>query len=800
LFLYLDKAIYVPDENILFTAYLLDKGGDTTTPHALYVLLVDLARKKVVASDRFIMTEGISTGSLSIPDTLESGQYLLMAYTNVMLGSDKKSLFRQQISIRSSKKAAFDLAVASLPDPPRGHDSIRLRCRITTDYGGLATRGTFEYSLMGDGTVLKSGKAIIDAFGEINIDLPGKDTLVKSVVLYSEVSRDSKFARFWTPLSLTPRQAAITYYPEGGHLVDGHPSRIGIEVRSKGGMGIKTNGILREDGVEVSRFSTDEYGLGVVDCTPRAGKKYDVRLEDLPRGMYACGQFPEILHEGFTLQVDNGIPRDSLILRIRAPYSDSKCSLMIYSDHAVLYTARLALHGDSGRLVIPVSDWPSGMAEVTLFTENGAPLAERAIFLPFPKITVDVKPDSLTYHVRSKVELHIKVTDGQDKSVAGLFSFASVLSSRVHSASDPNIILNLNADRFLPMDHPPLPPAGYFDYDSSIDVLLLTRFWTVNHWAEIMGDTLLNEKRGMQTEDFGYVLVKNKKSQIPIPLTLIGHSVYRITTDSSGTYKIPFKALIEPFGINPVLCAIDKKHQDNYGIVVQNTYDTLNQQLAASWYAPRQLTKDTNIPEEEKDDPQFNSVKTLQNVVIRVGRNAVDTYEGECSDYICMYGFLNCPNHSWGRKPRNGELVIVPNFPNGVLKKILPHQGAQIGIDEVIGGGRETFDSLGFGTGVFFGIREVVYNGTCADNSIFAGAVQGIHQPKEWYKTDSAGAPPPDSAILSTLYWSPVTITDKNGEAVVSFYTNDLKGRFFINVQGISTKGAFSGREVFSVE
>ena len=94
--------------------------------------------------------------------------------------------------------------------------------------------------------------------------------------------------------------------------------------------------------------------------------------------------------------------------------------------------------------------------------------------------------------------------------------------------------------------------------------------------------------------------------------------------------------------------------------------------------------------------------------------------------------------------------------------------------------------------------RECVSCKGC-DNPSFIGTVRAIHLTPDFYKTDSANFSPTEPAAYSTLYWAPLIVTDKNGETTFSFYTDDLKGRFYTIVQGISAAGVFRGKEIFKV-
>jgi hypothetical protein len=770
LYLTLDKAIYMPNENINFSALLLYRGQDTVLNRTVYIVVVSLAKHKVVAADRFVMVNGISRGYVTIPDSVTKGEYLLMAYTNNFIGKGGNPPFCQQISIRSAKKTPFDLTVSV----NQRNDSIALHCRVTTDYGGLAADGLMQYSISADSLELQAGKQKINAFGEVVITLPARDTLAKSLVLTAQVDRDKHSANFWLPLTLRPNQVAVNYYPEGGKLVDGRMTTIGVEIRKPNGMGIATKGILLEDGKDLVRFSTDEYGLGTIKTVVHAGTPYSVKLNDLAPGDYATGHFPDVLPNGFSLQVPAIDNPDTLHVTVQGPGPNSKFYIIVYNDQDILFNAsvKLVAANHIGHLPLPTKDWPRGIVKIAIFDSAGQPMAERATFLTLPKIAVDIRTDSLLYHTRTTVSARIHVHDENGKGVEGIFSLSTLLTSRL-GVGYPDITTTTKIDQFLSPDHV-LLPTYYYDSTANTDLVMLTQFHPLPAWDDVMGDTSRLPDAHLSAEDFGGVRdmynpgeeVK-KKLKRPVALLVLGSLMYRLTSDSFGHFQIPYQALIMPIGKgNPIIAMVDKRDQEEYNLDIHNAYDTLNKRLAKIWYAPRRMIKDTTIHDEPDNGLSFNAVKSLKQVVIRAGDN--DEYEdrhGGCQDYVCMYNVLNCqtPGHKVGsRKPVIGQDYTYRDAPGGHL----------------------------------------IYRG-CIDGGVspMIGMLNAIHQPtQDHYYSDSTNLQSPDPITLSTLYWAPVVSTDKNGEAVITFFTNDLKGRFYLLVQGITNAGTFSGKQVIKVE
>jgi hypothetical protein len=71
----------------------------------------------------------------------------------------------------------------------------------------------------------------------------------------------------------------VTFFPEGGHLVDGHLSKVAFEIKNNSGKAIAANCSLLADGKVVASFSSDLYGRGTFQLTPITGKTYTLKVD-----------------------------------------------------------------------------------------------------------------------------------------------------------------------------------------------------------------------------------------------------------------------------------------------------------------------------------------------------------------------------------------------------------------------------------------------------------------------------------------------------------------------------------------
>lgn len=765
LFLHLDKSVYEHTEHIQFTAYLLGGGSDTANLYSLYVALTNPATGVLETSARFALYRGISTGALYLPDTLNAGEYLVTAYTDHRLEGLDQPLFRQQITLLPDQAPHFILE----QEP----DSFPLKFRITTDYRGLAAGGSFRYRLLADGRLVDSGEKKIDPFGEVTLSPKISYASADNIRIAAVVKRQDLTEFFWAPLLRGLPEWKVRYYPEGGDLVDSVPCQLAIGITDNTGNGVPARGRLLENGHPIAIFQTDDNGWArVYGCLFHKGRNYTVDFPEGPAHLTVKGSFPSIRTAGFVLHVRNGVARDSVSVELHFPVPGLPCRLLVYNEHEIAYAATIKALSSSARTTIPVKDWPAGLLTMTLLDTDGLPVAERKLYSPGPKVSVTILPDSTSYHTRSKVHLRIRTTDENGQGVSSIFSLSAVLASRLKQTGNFDIVRYAAIDQYLPEGPFPgtapfydLPSKGW-DNDTTINLLLLTRGWTRYHWEAVTADSL-PLLSGAPEADYGYVLQRSKRLHAALQMIVLGGNngagISIFHTDSAGRFRVPAVMLLSAGESDMALSLAGGDQMEQYRIALFNKYDSMNRRIAEEWYVPPPGLREDVLPDDKKDDKQdFRLARTLQKVVVTPHGNGSGS--GGCKDYVCMMNVLNCPNHPYGRKP-------------------------------VIG---ETYRTLAAGNQ----IREVVYKGCQLAEPVFPPfvcRVSPIRLLKETYETDSSVLQSPTPALYTTLHWSPLLVTNKDGETAIDFYTNDLPGRYYNIVQGVSGQALLSGKQFFQV-
>lgn len=104
-YLHTDRSQYVAGDTLWFNAYLVDSRFHTPNvlSQTLYVNLLDATGQLMASRLLHIDSTGHDPGAITLPDSLPSGTYQLLAYTNWMRNADTDFLFRKRVRIDASK-------------------------------------------------------------------------------------------------------------------------------------------------------------------------------------------------------------------------------------------------------------------------------------------------------------------------------------------------------------------------------------------------------------------------------------------------------------------------------------------------------------------------------------------------------------------------------------------------------------------------------------------------------------------------------------------------------------------------
>lgn len=750
LFLQLDKTIYHSSDEIWFNAFLLN-SAEVNQHHTIHVLLINDMTGKLVSLQRYVMESGLAAGNVEIPDTLETGEYSLVAYTNRFLDIPGQTYFRQPVTVLS-KRPPFDIRFLPSDAQSIQNDSLTVMCKLVSAGGGIGALADLDFTLYADGKPLRSLRLKSDAFGEVPLKLSMADCLhsleIRGKIIKGDVLMHFKQAVLWeSPLVF------MSFFPEGGTLIAGQPSRIALHVRTSSGKAIATKGVLLEANKPVLNFTTDQYGMGFLNFTGKEGAAYKAVLQD-EKEIIPVQQFPAVKTNGYSLRVLDSKIYDSLELMITTPASNNRAILMAYNSKEALFSVMLEVPGGKGRLKIPAIEWPEGVTQIAFFDDKGNLKQVRSVVKKFDnRIAVSVVPDSANHSTRSQSYFRLSLRDSSGKPLTGMFSVGITLSKTL-SARALEIQRYQYYDRLLNSDFS-LPPYNYLLSGSSESIFIEQAGKSLYNWP-------LRPLPLAKTYD-GYVERNNRQLKRPVEILAVAGEASIFTTDSSGRFVLP-PAAIRGKWRSRTLVSVASESTSAYSLTLSGRGKELNDSIAAKYHPLYTLVKD-ELSYQEKEAIRKLKGEALTEVVVK-GRNADRNYNNGrgsnlCNDYVCSYGILNCMNHGAGT-PGNSTPVEGRTYrgPGGMM---------------------------------------TVYH-CSATKAEQAQVTDAVWFPPTFYQLDIHDKEiPPDVLNRTTLYWNPQMATNDKGEAEIRFYTNDVVGKFTITVQGISMQGVFSGSAEFMV-
>ena len=600
--------------------------------------------------------------------------------------------------------------------------------------------------------------------------------------------------------------ARLSFFPEGGDLIDGIPTKVAFKALDAKGMPAKVAGRLQENGKEIARLETVHDGMGFVFILPRKTSSYKVVLSD--------GQefsFAEVADSGLSIylrkQTDEYLEFHLCQPKEAAPQKIRLTGRM----RGKLYCMAEGTLRDILRIKIPVKEFPlQGIAEFTLYNENGQPMAERLVYVhPERKLHIELNTDSVRYFTRGKGKLNVKVTDEAGNPVQAHLGL-SIFDGAYQNELNPENMLSycLLSTEIKGNIH---NPAYYFDGNNkdrlaALDLLLLTQGWRRYVWEK--ADTAMLADCFLSDEIKGRQILGKKKKQKELGngeqlLQVSGPNAENrfVLIDSLGKFVVPTDLMLGLRGGYVYLKPMLDKDEYKPSVIVEETFgkaDSLRKSCLSyfPYMNPSQVLSELQLdyPIISQDSSILLSEITVTGKKGRVFRDKMMGRLDSLAQMTLGVSWIcgcksDCGTFLNDYKGYSHHPIGCPGAPP--KKKAPPVIGETYALIKYEPVGKKG----GWNDGWIVTAKDhVIYQGEefteeelLRMNNLWR--VKGYYGTREFYQPDELDMQSPMPDARNVLLWKPDIVTDEKGEAEVEFFCSDINTSFVGVMEGTDGLG-----------
>ena len=598
----------------------------------------------------------------------------------------------------------------------------------------------------------------------------------------------------------------LSFFPESGDLIDGIPTKVAFKAQDAKGMPAKVAGRLQENGKEIARLETVHDGMGFVFILPRKTSSYKVVLSD--------GQefsFAEVADSGLSIylrkQTDEYLEFHLCQPKEAAPQKIRLTGRM----RGKLYCMAEGTLRDILRIKIPVKEFPlQGIAEFTLYNENGQPMAERLVYVhPERKLHIELNTDSARYFTRGKGKLNVKVTDEAGNPVQAHLGL-SIFDGAYQNELNPENMLSycLLSTEIKGNIH---NPAYYFDDNnkdrlSALDLLLLTQGWRRYVWEK--ADTAMLADCFLSDEIRGRQIIGKKKKRKELGngeqlLQVSGPNAENrfVLIDSLGKFVVPTDLMLGLRGGYVYLKPMLDKDEYKPSVIVEETFgkaDSLRKSCLSyfPYMNPSQVLSELQLdyPIISQDSSILLSEITVTGKKGRVFRDKMMGRLDSLAQMTLGVSWIcgcksDCGTFLNDYKGYSHHPIGCPGAPP--KKKAPPVIGETYALIKYEPVGKKG----GWNDGWIVTAKDhVIYQGEefteeelLRMNNLWR--VKGYYGTREFYQPDELDMQSPMPDARNVLLWKPDIVTDEKGEAEVEFFCSDINTSFVGVMEGTDGLG-----------
>lgn len=295
----------------------------------------------------------------------------------------------------------------------------------------------------------------------------------------------------WEFINQTPK-LNLSFFPEGGYLVEGIESKIGFKATNAIGKGTDVIGYVLNSKMDtVLRFESEHLGMGAFNFSPKPNESYEIRAKSAEQG-WTRFSFSEIQKSGYVLKIDplfdDAKAKVSIIKHGNA--KPKSLHLIGQSKGKVIFRKDLDADKQENSLILDQEGFLPGLVTFTLMDEETNLLAERLVyFLPFAQGSGNFRTEKNEYAPKEMVRMNVELLDEFGMPIQGDFSISVTDTYQVmHLENSQNIVSYLQLSSELKGEIE--QPSYYFNPENPhaekyLDNLLLTQGWRRFSWENL---------------------------------------------------------------------------------------------------------------------------------------------------------------------------------------------------------------------------------------------------------------------------------------------------------------------------
>jgi len=855
-YLHFDKPYYAIGDTIWFKAYLtVENHIPSPISRIIYVDVLG-PRDSLMTSLKLQVKNGVAWNNIPISQYgYKKGNYRVVAYTNWMNNAGTDYFFSKNIAIgdaiNNDVATQISFKTSTYYSSPKISAGVYFKDNDGNPYVGKKV----TYSILKDDDPIYKSKGETDKNGYVELSFVNQKKISLDSAFLNTVieTGDHKTVSNFFPLKSIARPNDIQFFPEGGTLLNGVRTKVAFKALKPNGLGIDLKGIVVDNNNNVvSEFSSTHLGMGLFVLTPEDGKTYTVKIT-FADGTTATPELPKIQINGINLALDNSSP-DVLGVKLQADQmffnenKDKTFLIVAKVGGAICFAAKTKLSSQVYGASIAKTKFPTGIVQVTLFTDDGDPLSERIAFIQHNDyLNLNINSDHPSYTTRQKVKLNITAKNS-DQPDEGNFSIAVLDDGKVpydenaETTIITNLLLTSDIKGYIEK------PNYYFTHPDEKTIADLDVLMQTQGYRRFSYDGILTDKyppiRFLPEQGINLTGTLRASSGIAInrgnvTIAIPDKNYYASTlTNEDGRFIFPNLVFSDSTKVkisarnnvrgNDLVLSVDGDPNQRIGIDYNSPNEILNIDSVLNSYLKnsRAQYKNSNVLKEvvikdtkivkgpnHKDYSSLSSLSEEPDHLIPgkqfTGCNSVL----ECLKSLAMGVIFDTDNFYVFRDYNSGKKIPMQVFVKGMpvdvnyLVSLSPAniESVEVFLKDELGLVNSANNSNGAlvvnlkkaPEGTKISLREL--QDMIPPKNELTFTPKGYTPNKVFYLPRYIGprtSQPTKTDTRSTIYWNPNVVTDKTGAASVEFFNADGQGTYRAIIEGIDKDGNI-GRTVY---